>query len=95
MGCRILYDQESSEGCFYCSTTDRAFGPVMYADDQDKIEAFVAWLKVDPRQIPDDELCSKWYKFSNAFREGKCPDCETSLDEENRCPGCGEEPFPL
>lgn len=68
MGCRILYDSQSDLACLYCSTTDVAFGPVFYkSDEQDadeRAEAFIAWLKTDPRKLTDAELSAAYGKWT-------------------------------
>lgn len=58
MGVRILGNRTTA---LYCSTTDWAFGPVIYEDSQhdaeERAEAFLRWLGPrDPRRFTDTEL---------------------------------------
>ena len=94
MSCQMLYDKDKEIGCFFCNTTDYAFGPAMYAD-QDWLYAFANWLKDDPRSYEVTDLGTLWTKFKSALEEHQCPDCGTSLDKEGMCPGCGKEIIPL
>ena len=61
MACKILRQDEGLGviEAFYCSTTDCAFGPIMYGD----AEEFMEWLDTDPRKIDDVELISKYNEF--------------------------------
>lgn len=65
MGVRILGDYKRA--VMYCSTTDWAFGPVFSDDDEhdadERIHAFLRWLKVDPRTFEDAELESKYCEW--------------------------------
>ena len=66
MGVRILSDQRQdyptiSHAVLYCSTSDWAFGPVFYGDDDheahERAEAFCRWLgEREPRRMADSEL---------------------------------------
>lgn len=66
MGVRILSDTRQdymniSHACLYCSTSDWAFGPVFYGDDEhdaaDRAAAFCRWLDDrEPRRMTDVEL---------------------------------------
>lgn len=63
MGVRILRDK--TEAAMYCSTSGWAFGPVFddrgLHDADERIEAFLRWLKVDPRTFAiDSELEGKY-----------------------------------
>ncbi|HMF95117.1 MAG TPA: hypothetical protein VKE96_12515 [Vicinamibacterales bacterium] len=49
MGVRILHDTGADTAVLYCSTTDWAFGPLFYSDDQahgaeERAEAFLRWI---------------------------------------------------
>ena len=58
MGVHILQNKEDDHCCFYCSTTEWAFGPVMRSYEE--AEEFENWLKpTDPRKLKDSELESK------------------------------------
>lgn len=62
MGWRILKGDDSA--CFYCSTSDWAFGPVFSDenghDADERAEAFARWLVIDPRTLTDGELASRY-----------------------------------
>ena len=67
MGCRIVYDSEQELAVMYCSTSDMAFGPVFYAendhDANERVEAFTRWLVTDPRVLDDLDLISKYLEW--------------------------------
>lgn len=66
MGVRILSNvrrdyEQSRHAVLYCSTSDWAFGPAFYDDDDhdadERAEAFCRWLGTrDPRGLTDAEL---------------------------------------
>jgi hypothetical protein len=62
MGVRILGDWRTA--CMYCSTTDWAFGPIFTEDKghdaDERVHAFLRWLVIDPRELSDSELESKY-----------------------------------
>ncbi len=64
MGCRILYDGRNDIACLYCSTSDVAFGPVFCDSDEhdadERAEAFVRWLPLDPRQYDEPDLMARY-----------------------------------
>jgi len=51
MSCQILSDGDQRHAVLYCSTSDWAFGPVFYRDDDHdadvRAEAFLRWLQSD------------------------------------------------
>jgi hypothetical protein len=47
---------------FYCTTVERAFGPVM--PDEDTGARFCRFIGTDPRRIAGPELDAKWNEFS-------------------------------
>lgn len=55
MSVNILHDTFKQKECFFCTTDDRAFGPIMDAGEG---EDFVTWLAVDPRSVSDEKLRS-------------------------------------
>lgn len=65
MGVRILHDTRSDEACLYCSTSDWAFGPVFQAEGhrsaEERAEAFLRWLRIDPREITDQAALERKY----------------------------------
>lgn len=67
MGCRTISSHMGSVAVMYCSTTMWAFGPVFGDDDEhsadERIEAFMRWLVVDPRGLPDNILESKYQEW--------------------------------
>lgn len=64
MGLRIIYGGDTA--VMYCSTSDVAFGPVMYDDNEaghtaeDRMESFCRFLKVDARRFDTPELMQKY-----------------------------------
>jgi hypothetical protein len=66
MGVRILHDRDHNQAVLTCSTTDWAFGPVVGeregvdADPSERLEAFLEWLKVDPRAFSESYLATKY-----------------------------------
>ena len=61
MGVRILNDTQDSVACFFCSTTEVAFGPLFHDekehDASDRAESFLRYLKGrDPRRMAQPEL---------------------------------------
>jgi len=89
MGCRILHDREQDLAVLYCSTSDVAFGPVFTDGDNgqaadERAEAFLRWLQIDPRRCDESELqafYSKWFAQEEAQYKRENP--ETCYD-------CGE-----
>ncbi len=79
MGCRILYDKDAEYAALYCSTTERAFGPIFHDEGEGadaEAEGFMKWLKRDPRLLTESELSaaySTWLvareEFMNATEE--------------------------
>lgn len=58
MGVTVI---ESIEGdCFACTTTDRAFGPLM---DGYTGRSFLEWLDLDPRSVDPDDLAVSYYNW--------------------------------
>ena len=53
MGLRILKGDDGYQ-CLYCSTTDWAFGPIFY--DNEETQDFLDWLGKDARSLKDNEL---------------------------------------
>jgi hypothetical protein len=58
MAVRILRGNDIA--CFFCSTSDWAFGPVFAPkkdrDADERAQAFLRWLNCDPRPLPANEL---------------------------------------
>lgn len=65
MGVRILHDPRADEAALYCSTSCWAFGPVFSAkahrSAEERAEAFLRWLVVDPRSIADQNVLERKY----------------------------------
>ncbi len=61
MACCILHNKDDTKACFYCSTTEVAFGPTMKSSEQAK--EFAAWLSVDPRSFSTSELIARYGQF--------------------------------
>ncbi len=61
MGVHILEDKEYGYKCLYCSTTMWAFGSIFYEDED--VEDFLEWLRIDPRKLTDKEFESKVYEW--------------------------------
>ena len=55
--------------CFYCSTTDWCFGPLMKS--REEAEGFLRWLILDPRQFDDAGLEKRYFDFKNLTDEQK------------------------
>lgn len=94
MGCRILEAKDESgnggSAVFYCSCAMWAFGPVM--ETVQEAQAFLKWLRADPRGYGSNLLESKYYDFRNLTMEKKHEAglCET-LGIECECPKCVKE----
>lgn len=77
MGCRILYDKDSEYAALYCSTTERAFGPIFHDEGEGadaEAEAFMKWLRTDPRRLDEAALhdkYSEWLVAREGFMNGK------------------------
>jgi len=61
MGIHILEDKDSGYKALYCSTTMWAFGCIFYEDED--VEDFLEWLKIDPRRFIDKEFENKVYEW--------------------------------
>lgn len=69
MGVRILSDEDNA--VLYCSTSDWAFGPVFYCEDEhdahERAEAFLRWLdkekNLDPRYPHSSQLESLYSEW--------------------------------
>lgn len=60
MACDLLIDNAKDRACFYSTTTETAFGPVM---DAEEAETFDAWIGGDARKFTDAELVEKLAEF--------------------------------
>lgn len=73
MGCRVISAHMGSVAVMYCSTTEWAFGPVFYDDNDhsadERIELFMNWLQVDPRSLPDNILERKYSEWRAQEKE--------------------------
>jgi hypothetical protein len=60
MAVRTISDFTGSVAVMYCSTTDWAFGPLFYDEDDhsggERIQSFLRWLQVDARAVPETVL---------------------------------------
>lgn len=64
MACDIIYDSANGVACYYCNTTDHAFGPVITKFDSaqrdmdpgEALHAFRMHIGVDPRTVEDESL---------------------------------------
>src|SRR3569833_892912 len=84
MGCHTLSDYDG-QSAFYCSTTMRAFGPVM--PSLEAAEAFIKYLAPrDPRGFLESDLREKWDEFVRLFM---CEGCDDVRDTDP-CPFCEE-----
>ncbi len=67
MSCDTLTNGDDTLACFFCDTSDVAFGPVVYGEAttgaREKLEAFRLWLGVDPRSVPVCELMDKFSEW--------------------------------
>ena len=84
MGCRTISSHMGSVAVMYCSTTMWAFGPVFGDTDvhsaDERIEAFMRWLVVDPRSLDDMQLSSKY----NDWLTQEAEQWAREEDEENK-----------
>lgn len=103
MSVRILSNEDDTMAALYCSTTDWAFGPVVYTQAT-KMSAhqlmvkFLEFIVVDARVFSEAELASKWNEFHaldwklctechDELAPGSAETCEKCLHE---CYECGE-----
>ena len=67
MGVRILHDERAEIAALFCSTSDWAFGPVFYnkgdKDAYERVQAFLDWLKVDPREVREAILQGRYSEW--------------------------------
>jgi hypothetical protein len=77
MGCRIMQDVESGQACFYCSTTDWAFGPLF--PSREAAELFLKTYPDDPRSLSEKDL---EVRFSAFVHQYVC-ECGELRDEDN------------
>ncbi len=99
MGCRILYDQDSEQAALYCSTTERAFGPIFHDEGEGadaEAQAFLKWLKGDARRYTETELNQKHSEWLVA-RKSICELCGEWPAEEGGaiCSVCAVSPLDL
>lgn len=88
MSVGILKDRDSGQQVLYCNTSDWAFGPV-FSDDE-SVEGFLVWLRVDPRSFNDAELTRKVSDWRAAPTIWDCQDCDTAFKAPPKtCPECG------
>jgi hypothetical protein len=71
MGVRILTSSHADPvAVLYSSSTDWAFGPVFYStpghDADERAEAFLDWLRIDPRSLEDAALERKYHEWITA-----------------------------
>jgi len=84
MGVRILEgngEGDSKGACFYCSTTDWAFGPLM--GSREEAEEFLKWLPTDPRDYKDNELEGLYGDFVRDM-VCECGEVRTEFDAERK-----------
>jgi hypothetical protein len=83
MGVRILDGGDTAT--LYCSTSDTAFGPVIYrsparaTDAYEEAESFLAFLPDDARRYSDEELRAlhgAWLAALAAGTFGVCEQCQ-------------------
>lgn len=72
MACDIIYDETDGVACFYCNTTDQAFGPIVTKyhapEGADLREVMFEFMDAngDPRVIESTELTrSLWTWFAD------------------------------
>ena len=82
MGVRILHDTNDLLAALYCSTSEVAFGPLFHDDDNhdavDRAEAFLRWLKREPRRMTDAELMTAY----SEWRAQETAQWQAELDAE-------------
>lgn len=80
MSWRVMEDEVSygTVACFWCDTSDTAFGPVFYGATKQDLEDFaVDFLSEDPRQYDVAEL----EELFSVYRQG-CEQCGRKYDKE-------------
>lgn len=84
MGVRILVDKDDENAVIYCSTTDTAFGPVIYDRDSayEKADRFLRWLREDARHFTDGELQSKYADFNYNYEKIKAAQEKEDFPDE-------------
>lgn len=73
MSCNVLANADDTLACFFCDTTDVAFGPIVYGcvhgskseGATARLGEFRLWLSVDPRSVPVCELMDKFSEWLN------------------------------
>lgn len=60
-----ILESKHGQACFYCTSTDWAFGPVMGSPEE--AEAFLKFLPSDPRSYEDIALEGKYYDFVQQY----------------------------
>ena len=92
MGARILHDAHSDTAALFCSTSVWAFGPVFSNRDgrsaDERAEAFLRWLAVDPRSMTEQDLAikhSEWFaQEEDQIRREEAAAAEALKAEEDR-----------
>ena len=86
MGIGLVGHRETDVVCFYCTTTDWAFGPVMGSEEE--AESFSNYLGCDPRTLTEADLRAKYAAFvretvceCGTVRTTECTYCNNSLFE--------------
>jgi len=83
MGVRIIGDDETA--VMYCSTTDWAFGPVFSDKDEhsafERIESFLRWLRVDPREFDEVDLSMKYTEWLSQEKTQWMVEAEKETEE--------------
>lgn len=81
MAVEILYDEDLEKACFFCNTTDIAFGPLISRSEHNGFtadamaRAFEQWCRNggtrDLRMLPPGELEVQYMSFLLACEDGK------------------------
>jgi hypothetical protein len=83
-----MHDREQNIAALYCSTTDVAFGPLFndgeHWEADERAEAFIRWLYVDPREFSDAGLMERYSEWLTQ------EDAQYKRENPEHCQDCGE-----
>ena len=74
MGVHVLYDEKNHQACMYCSTSEWAFGPVVYSENgRERMHQFLEYIKEkrgqDPREMQETQLEALYCDFRADYPE--------------------------
>ena len=89
MGIEIIEDRETGRAVIYCSTTDRAFGPIFQSGEE--AEGFLEWDPDDPRSYSIGGIESAYQRFR---KERTCQWCTSLLENHDEIEDAWQCPDP-